>query len=247
MGFPWADSPFGGASALVTGWADEHENLKAMAQKMAGDFWDKRTEFVFSTTAMATQDAIKAAMAATDHPVIISDSADNPTAGASQDTTTMLRLMIESGMQNALYTCVADPAAYQICTAHAIGDCFTLKFGGYFSGKKAEHYSAYVKLINTAESDGTLYAVLQSAGVIFTISNKRCATYYPQTLRDLGITPESFDIIGIKAGYLSPDFQQMSKMSILALTEGDTALQLEHLPYIKTPRPIYPLDKDMKL
>jgi microcystin degradation protein MlrC len=117
--------------------------------------------------------------------------------------------------------------------------------GAYYSGKDYERCTLPVKLVNLAKSGETLYAVLQAGGVTFTVSHKRCATYDPQTLANLGIPPQSFNIIGIKAGYLSPEYQAMSKQSILALTQGDTALDLRSLPYVKTPRPMYPLDLDM--
>jgi len=243
MGFPWADSPFGGAGALITGWADDYNSLKELASQLAKNFWEKRKKFVYSTPAMPPQDAIDAALSATEFPVIISDSADNPTAGASQDTTQFLRLMIESDLSNAVYTCVADLEAYRICALHTIDDEFELTLGGRSSGKEAEQFEVRVKLINLAKLSGVSYAVLQSKGVKFTVSNKRCATYFPDTLRKLGLPPESFNVIGIKAGYLSPEYQEISKMSILALTEGDTALELKKLPYKKTPRPIYPLDE----
>ena len=245
MGFPWADSPFGGAGALVTGWACDHESLKKLTDKMARIFWDKRSEFVYSTKAMSQEQAIQTALSATEFPVIISDSADNPTAGASQDTTQFLRLMIEKGVQNAVYTCVADPAAYRLCASHAVGDEFTLTLGGYYSGKEYERFTLDAKLVNIDEYNGVSYAVMQSSGVVFTISNKRCATYSPEILRALGLEPELFNLIGIKAGYLSPEYQEISKLSILALTDGDTALELKNLPYVKTPRPIYPLDLNM--
>ena len=245
MGFPWADSPFGGAGALVTGWPEDHEDIQRLTKKMANNFWEKRAEFTYSTPACAPEAAIQAAMDAIAFPVIISDSADNPTAGASQDTTRFLQLMINSGMQNAVYTCVADPAAYTLCASHAVGDTFTLPLGAYYSGKDYERSALPVKLLNLAKSGDTAYAVLQAGGVTFTVSHKRCATFDPQTLVNLGIPLESFSIIGIKAGYLSPEYQDMSKQSILALTEGDTALDLRSLPYVKTPRPMYPLDLDM--
>lgn len=247
MGFLWADSPFGGAGALVTGWAHDHESLKTLASKMATDFWEKRADFTYSTPAMTPEQAIQAAISATEFPVIISDSADNPTAGASQDTTRLLQLMLEIGIHNAVYTCVADPAAYKKCASHTVGDEFTITLGGYYSGKAYERFTLNAKLLNLAESQNTAYAVMQAKGVTFTISNKRCATYDPETLKDLGLEPESFDVIGIKAGYLSPEYQAMSKLSILALTDGDTALELQKLPYVKTPRPIYPLDLDMAM
>ncbi|MCL2221675.1 MAG: M81 family metallopeptidase [Oscillospiraceae bacterium] len=242
MGFPWADSPFGGAGALVTGWSDGEKQLKDLADKMSKIFWDKRAEFTFSTPAMQSQEAIEAALCATEFPVIISDSADNPTAGASQDTTQLLRLMIESGMENAVYTCVADAKAYKQCASRTIGDEFSIALGGRTSKKASERLEVYAKLKNLAKIQGTSYAVMQAKGVKFVVSDKRCATYYPETLRELGLEPTGFNVIGIKAGYLSPEYQDISKLSILALTEGDTALELKNLPYKKTPRPIYPLD-----
>jgi len=153
--------------------------------------------------------------------------------------------MIENGLENAVYTCIADPEAYDKCTLHKIGDEIDLTIGGCFSKKEEERYDLKAKLLNLARSGNTEYAVLRANGVIFTISEKRCATYKPETLRDLGLEPTSFNVIGIKAGYLSPEYMEIGKRNILALTEGDTALELEKLPYSKTPRPIYPLDPDM--
>jgi microcystin degradation protein MlrC len=153
--------------------------------------------------------------------------------------------MLDKDVKNAIYTCVADPDAYRVCAARKVNDEFTLTFGGCYSGKEEERLTLNVKLLSLNELSGVLYAVLKSKDVTFLISNKRCATYDPDTLRSLGLPPESFNIIGIKAGYLSPEYQDISKLSILALTQGDTALDLRNLPYVKTPRPIYPLDPDM--
>jgi microcystin degradation protein MlrC len=244
MGFPWADSPFGGAGVLVTGWAENQKDSVNLAGKMAKEFWDRRADFVYSTPAMPPEQAIDAALSATRFPLIISDSADNPTAGASQDTTRFLRLMIEADLQNAVYTCIADPDAYALCASHVAGDMFELTFGGCFSHKENERYTVFAKLINLAVLQGTSYAVMQVNDVKFVLSNRRCATYFPDTLRELGLEPSSFNIIGIKAGYLSPEYQKIGKHHILALTDGDTSLDLRKLPYEKTPRPIYPLDLD---
>jgi microcystin degradation protein MlrC len=245
MGFPWADNPFAGAGVLITGWADSYDVLKELANDMAVAFWDKRAYFAYSTPAMQPEQAIEAALSATQFPIIISDSADNPTAGASQDTTSFLRLMIDSGAQNAVYTCIADSEAFDLCSLHIIGDVFMLSFGGRSSGKESEQYTIIVKLLSLAILQGVKYAVLEANGVKFVISNRRCATYFPETLIDLGLEPSSFCLIGIKAGYLSPDYKKISKLSILALTDGDTALDLRALPYVNIPRPIYPLDLDM--
>ena len=134
-----------------------------------------------------------------------------------------------------------------MCNLHSAGDVFELALGGRVSGKSVELLTASVELVALAKSQDTSYAVLQVNDVKFIVSNRRCATYYPETLRDLGLEPSSFNTIGIKAGYLSPDYQKISKQSILALTDGDTALDLCSLPYKNTPCPIYPLDLTMDM
>ncbi|NLJ25066.1 MAG: microcystin degradation protein MlrC, partial [Firmicutes bacterium] len=62
--------------------------------------------------------------------------------------------------------------------------------------------------------------------------------------RDLDLDPMDYKIIVVKSGYLSPEFQALTKRPLLALTPGDTNLLLETIPYQVTKRPIYPLDKD---
>jgi microcystin degradation protein MlrC len=245
MGFPWADNPFSGAGVLVTGWLADIEALKELAKQMSIDFWDRRSEFVLTTEALEPESALKKAIEFNDKPVIISDTGDNPTAGASQDTTRFLRIMIENGAQNALYTCVTDPAAYLECLKHKVDDMFRLDIGACYSGIESERYSVEVRLVKQIEVQGTGYAVLKSRGVTFLVSNKRVATYYPETLRSMGLMPEDFDIIGIKAGCLNPDYQAMSKLCLFALTEGDTSLDFSKLPYKKLTRPMYPLVSDI--
>ncbi|MDR2899347.1 MAG: M81 family metallopeptidase [Clostridiales bacterium] len=245
MGFPWADSPFGGAGAIVTGWEDDHNMLKETAKEMAQKFWDRRADFVYSTTAMTPDEAIDCALSHDEYPVIISDSGDNPGAGASQDTTCFLRLMIDRDVKNAVYTCVSDPDAYRVCAGHKANERFKLTFGGCYSGKSEERLTIDVTLISLKEFQGVLYAVLNVKDVKFLISNKRCGTNNSEVLKNLGYPAEQFNLVAVKAGYLNPGFQDISKLSILALTEGDTALDLKKLPYVKTMRPMYPLDQDM--
>jgi microcystin degradation protein MlrC len=50
----------------------------------------------------------------------------------------------------------------------------------------------------------------------------------------------------VKIGYLEPELYAMRADWLLALTPGGVDQDIEHLPYKRVQRPIFPLDKDMK-
>ena len=77
-------------------------------------------------------------------------------------------------------------------------------------------------------------------------SDIRTAVYDPEFLTELGLNPFDFEIIVVKSGYLSPEYQAIAARKMLALTPGDTNEILKDIPYQKVPRPIFPLDEDME-
>jgi microcystin degradation protein MlrC len=50
----------------------------------------------------------------------------------------------------------------------------------------------------------------------------------------------------VKIGYLEPELYAMRADWLLALTPGGVDQDIEHLPYHRLQRPIFPLDKNMK-
>ena len=59
---------------------------------------------------------------------------------------------------------------------------------------------------------------------------------------DLGLEPKNHPIIICKLGYLTPSHQAISKMSILALSDGHTPQDLSRIQYKQVNRPLFPLD-----
>jgi len=174
--------------------------------------------------------------------VLVSDAGDNPTAGATQDTTGLLQLMLQMDIDNAVFACLVDPEALWACQAAQPGGTLSLEVGGGLSGDVRQGMALSGKLLATVQHEGTAYAALQAGGIVVVLCDRRCAVYDPEVLRVLGLAPERFQVLALKTGYMSPAFQAIGKRAILALTPGDTSLDLTQLPYEKTPRPIYPLD-----
>ena len=243
MGFPWADSPNGGAGALVSGLCRKEEMLKKTACKMAQSFWNKRFEFTYSSETYDVKEALNVALKSSEFPVIISDAGDNPTAGASQDTTTVLREMVGMAMTKALFAVIADEKADAFLRRHKNGDRVTLRFGGVVDDNEA--IEACCVIIHAATIGECHYHMIRVGGIDVVISDRRCEVYDPEVLRQLGIDFGAYEIMVVKSGYLSPEYLAMARRNILALSPGDTGLVIENLPYKKTPRPIFPLDKEM--
>ena len=68
-----------------------------------------------------------------------------------------------------------------------------------------------------------------------------------ELLPALDVKAEDYCIVIVKLGYLEPCFQKIAKRAILAESKGCSNEVLETLDYPQTPRPIYPLDKDMDI
>jgi len=98
MGFPWADGPDSGCSALIVTDGDR-ELAEGEARRLTDLFWSLREKFQFHTEtyepALAIETALKAA-ATGPTPVYLSDSGDNPTAGSSADCTDFYKLLHQS-------------------------------------------------------------------------------------------------------------------------------------------------------
>ncbi|WP_219834994.1 M81 family metallopeptidase [Paenibacillus sp. R14(2021)] len=245
LGFPWADSPFGGCAAVVSGRADELSQLHESAKRLADMFWGRRHDFAFSTEAATLEEAIDRAVQEPNKPVILSDSGDNPTAGASQDVALIVQTLIERGVQHALVAAIYDPGAVLTCTASGVGEEAHLMLGRLHPDEASP---SPLPLAVTVMQLGTVmavnYAVVQTAdgGVTVVLCDKRTAVYDPGILEQLGLILASYDIIAVKSGYLSPAYKALAARTILALTPGDTNERLAELPYERLPRPIYPLD-----
>jgi microcystin degradation protein MlrC len=124
IGYCWVDEPRSGGSVLVCGFdaaACEEEALR-----IASSMWERRSEFKFGVesgtpegiaerTKEEVAKAKEAGMSAKEGLVIISDSGDNPTGGGVGDTPSMLAVLLEAGVGDAVMQGPVDAAAVEIC------------------------------------------------------------------------------------------------------------------------------------
>lgn len=256
LGFPWADNSDSGVGVYVVT-KDSQNRADELALKLAHEFWERREDFAFVTETYKPKEALEKALESAkekDIPVYISDSGDNPTAGASSDNTEFLKLILENEdvknlEKSLIYGGFYDPEATLLCRGK-VGEKINLTFGSKFDKDSStpitkevlvKSYLANYKYANMFV--GAL-ALISIGNVDIVLSENHVGFTDPQMFRELGLSPEEHPIIVCKLGYLTPGHNALAKRSILALTKGNTNEDLETIDFKLIKRPIYPLEKD---
>jgi len=249
-GHCWADLPDVGVAAVVVTEGDA-ALAQREADRLASVFWARRAEFGYSAEAYPVAEAVRAAMGASERPVYLSDSGDNPGAGGTTDVPVLLEELLAQGAEDVLIASIWDRAAVEACQATGIGRPVSLTVGGKLDtqhGSPLEVRGMVPRLWDETPDPvggrGPL-ALLRVQGVDVILSSSRLSFVDPAQLAALELDPGAYRIIVLKRGYLTAPFQAISPRSILALTPGATNCDLTKMTFQRVQRPIYPLDPDM--
>jgi microcystin degradation protein MlrC len=255
LGFPWADTDPNSVVALVV--ANQDRDLaKSTALDLAKRFWKRRHDFCFYNETHEPQQALDVCLkkTASNAPVVISDSGDNPTAGGSGDVTNFLALMLNNAdvvslEPPALYQCFYDPLLVQQAFSLGQGAVFDGSLGSCFDPKKSSpiQQTMQVKALKR-DWDGNKVdlALIHVGGIDVVVASKHVGAYDPKMMESLGVDPKLLKLIVVKLGYLEPEIRAISRYSVMALTDGSTNEVLSSLPYAKLPRPVFPLDQQAR-
>jgi len=89
-------------------------------------------------------------------------------------------------------------------------------------------------------------ALIEIDGGIKVIMAQRRRPYLTiAEIQRMGVEPRDHKIVVLKIGYLEPDLKKHAPLALLALTPGAINPVIEHVPFQRVQRPIYPLDPDM--
>lgn len=242
VGYAWADRLHSTASVVVVAERDHALALRT-AQAFAQQVWAQRRAFAFPGETATVAQAIGMAMASTIHPVFISDSGDNVTAGGAGDMTGVLEQLLAQGATQALVAGIEDAAAVEACRAAGIGAQVELQLGNKLGlpGGVPLRGMAWVERIDPQSA--SVLIRMDEVRVILTASRRvffTCAEIEQLS----GIDPLSQQIVVVKLGYLMPDLYDRAPRSILALSPGLTDLDMRRFNHQQVQRPIYPLDND---
>ena len=120
------------------------------------------------------------------------------------------------------------------------------------AGAKVDfRFAPPVKISGTVESikygdvDAEVEVAIKVGSVHVIVTQKRKPYHHEHDFTDLGLNPRKTDIVVVKIGYLEPELYAMRADWIMALTVGGVDQDIEHLPYKRIERPMFPFDKNM--
>ncbi len=237
---------------MVTG--DDKETVTSTAEELATAFWNVRNEFEFVAPVASLDECLNMAIASKEHPFIISDMGDNPTAGGAGDVTWTITEILarpefktENG-PSLIYASLPGPDLVEKAVTAGVGG----KVEGFAGAIVDSRFAPPVKLKGTVKAifngdpDAQTEVVVQVGSLNVIETKKRKPYHYEKDFTQLGLNPRETDIVVVKIGYLVPELYEMRKGWIMAQTPGGVDQDLERLGYKRINRPMFPLDKDMK-
>ncbi|MCJ2182959.1 M81 family metallopeptidase [Novosphingobium sp. 1949] len=230
VGYVWADEPRSAASVVVTGFRPAAQ--KAIASELAQRYWDARHEFRFGSPTGTIEETLAQAMAATTHPVVISDSGDNPGGGGNADQTFFLEALLKAGASNVLLGGMTDQPATDACYAAGVGATIPLSIGATLDPvmcNPVKVAAAKVVYLAPATTPAERTAVVTFAGITATLASTRRNFHAAEAFRELHVEPTDFKIVVLKCGYLNPTMKPLANPHLMALSPGAIDQDIPHI------------------
>jgi microcystin degradation protein MlrC len=263
-GFPNADIAELGPTVLVTAQGDMTAHAK-FASELADDIWAKRSERleVFYTVEQAADICQQYSLSQDTRPIVVADYADNPGGGAYGDSTALLQALLDVGIQNACFGPMVDAEVVQKLRQYQIGDTVTIDLGGKtdarFGGaplavqctlrmlSDGNYIGSGAMIGGLARSWGPT-AVIVVDGIEILVTTQRTQILDLEQFKAFGIEPEKKRVIALKSmQHFRAEFEPIAGKVIVCDSGALCTMDYARLPYKRMPRPIFPLDADIKL
>jgi len=250
VGYAWADEPRNHAVVMVIG--DDKETVTHTAEQLARRFWDARNGYAFVAPTGNLKECLDKALASSKRPFYISDSGDNPTAGGAGDVTWTLTQILarpefksENG-PSLIYASIPGPELVEKAIAAGVGGHVDAFAGAKVDNRNAPpvRISGTVESIVSGDQDAGVEVSVKVGSVHVIVTKKRKPYHHEADFTRLGLNPRKADIVVVKIGYLEPELYAMEADWLLALTPGGVDQDIEHLPYHRIERPMFPIDRN---
>ncbi len=253
-GFTQGDVPEHGARVLVVT-NDAKAKGDALATRLGEEVREKRG--TWRPPYLGLEEAIDAAYAAPEGPIVVADPSDNAGGGAASDNTNVLRRLIERGCTDAAIGPIWDPLAVAICHGAGVGARLDLRFGGKASKASGQPIDAEIEVIGLkidgAQSFGTakvgygdgagIRIATTGGSVEVALISERTQALGTEIFTDLGIDLGSKRYIGVKStNHFHAAYAPVAREVLYCDGGGPSPLDTTRYPYKKIARPQWPHD-----
>ena len=254
---PWLDVKEAGWSVVVHT-VDLPELAEDLAEEMAEYVWRLRRSF-WKSSRLAPDEAVRCTYLADKGLVILADIGDAVYAGASGDSTCLLKEFLNQseGRTEMILLPMVDHEAVNMSFDTGIGGRVDLVLGGrldnVFSSPVevsaevialSEQYIADLGERGTCELGST--ALIKIGGVYVVVMERAVAAInYPILYTHLGVNLCKAHAVVLKTGSNFQNFGFWCRRLIRVDSPGVTQSTLNAFKWNRIPRPIYPLDGDL--
>jgi microcystin degradation protein MlrC len=258
VGFPHADIPNAGLSALVVTDGDA-----ALARRWCDELldaaWREREAFVYRIEPLAQ--SLARAKSFGEGPVILLDHYDNAASGGTMDTMAVLGGILDAKLEGVAAFAVYDPQAVQEMIRAGIGAELTLPLGGKLDmpsiGKTGEPLavSGRVKLVSDGrfrnrgpmgrgeQMDMGPTAVFDTGRVEIVVISRHQEPNDYACLLSVGIDPEAKRFLMLKSRvHWRAGFKPITKAVVECAGVGVCTSDYGALDFRRVRRPVFPLD-----
>jgi microcystin degradation protein MlrC len=258
VGFPHADIPYAGSSAVVVTDGDA-ELARRCCDELLEMAWQAREKFVYTPEPLAR--SMERAKAAQGRPVVLLDHYDNCASGGTMDTMTVLEAILEARLEEVAAFAVCDPAAVKQLAAAGLGASVTLELGGKSDmpslGLKARPLVVTGKVKRLVDgryrNEGPMgrgelmdmgpTAVLDTGRVEIVVISRQVEPYDIAAWRHLGIDPAAKRYVMLKSRvHWRAGLGDMAKAVIECAGTGVCTSDYSQLNFRRVRRPVFPLD-----
>lgn len=255
---PWLDVKEIGSAVLTV--AEDEETAVSAARELALGNFALREELQ-GERLWTIEEVVDAARNnhRDGHPVVLSDSADSPGAGANGDSAAVLEAVLPYRDSLRVAFALDDTPAVEKAWQLGVGAVADFTLGA----TRAPHLSHSVVVkdaVVRSLSDGTFIhegaarrgaeinigrcAVLQAGKIHILISTNSRFNGDLQFYRGFGIEPTMCDLVNVKrCTSFRANYEPFAALICNAATPGASSPDLKSLPFRRIPRPYYPFDE----
>lgn len=254
-GFAYADTPVTGVSFIVVT-DNDPEGANRIVTELADLAWSLRHDMTIENVPPA--EAVAAAIAHPEGPVVLVDVGDNIGGGTPGDGTVILAELLRQGATEATMV-VNDPAAVQAAFAAGLDGEVAMEVGGKTDRLHGEPVPIRGRVRYLGDGRWTHegpenagvpvdlgpVAVLRVDGVNLILTTNKTAPGDLQQLKSVGIDPTSQAILVVKSAVRwRGGYWPITKHHIDVDTPGLGSVNLANFAFEHVRRPIFPLDEE---
>lgn len=242
FGFPYADFPECGVA--LAAFSETQDQADAAADEFARHVAGQ--EHAFDLGVMPAEQAVAEALAvgATQHPVVIADTQDNPGGGGHGDTTGLLAELVRQRATGAVLCLINDAESAAACHAAGEGGEVVLSLGGKSDGVPLPCTARVERITdgrftltgpmgagNPADLGPTALIAIEPDIRVMVVSRKTQA-YDQAILRHVGVEPAECRILALKSSvHFRADFDPIAERIIVAAAPGPVVADSSGLPF----------------